>query len=101
MGAGLQPVVFALAGATLLSSFSPIVVLAQELLYRQAAMASGFTLGFGIGVGGLGVGLVGLVIQYAGLGFAINMLICLPFAAAVVALTLKGRKAAQPVPQTL
>ena len=101
VGAGMQPVVFALAGATLLSSFSPIVVLAQELLYRQAAMASGFTLGFGIGVGGLGVGLVGLVIQYAGLGFAINMLICLPFAAAVVALTLKGRKAAQPVPQTL
>lgn len=92
VGAGLRPVVFALAGATLLSSFSPIVVLAQELLFRQAAMASGFSLGFGIGIGGLGVGLVGLLIQYAGLAVAINLLICLPFAAAVVALTLKGRK---------
>lgn len=92
VGAGLQPVVFALAGATLLSSFSPIVVLAQELLFRQAAMASGFSLGFGIGIGGLGVGLVGLVIQYAGLALAINMLICLPFVAACIALTLKGRK---------
>lgn len=93
VGAGWQPVVFALAGATLLSSFSPIVVLAQELLSRQAAMASGFSLGFGIGIGGLGVGLVGLVIQQAGLAVAINLLICLPFVAAVVALTLRGRKA--------
>ena len=82
---------FALAGATLLSSFSPIVVRAQELLVRQAAMASGLSLGFGIGIGGLGVGLVGIVIQYVGLEFAINMLICLPFAAAVLALTLQSR----------
>ena len=91
VGATWQPLVFALAGATLLSSFSPIVVRAQELLVRQAAMASGFSLGFGIGIGGLGVGLVGIVIQYAGLEFAINMLICLPFAAAVLALTLQSR----------
>ena len=58
---------------------------------RQAAMASGLSLGFGIGIGGLGVGLVGIVIQYVGLEFAINMLICLPFAAAVLALTLQSR----------
>lgn len=95
VGLWLQPAVFALAGAILLSSFSPIVVLAQELLVRQAAMASGFSLGFGIGIGGLGVGLVGLVIQYAGLAFAINMLICLPLVAAVLALTLQGRKSAE------
>ena len=100
VGAWLQPVVFALAGATLLSSFSPIVVQAQELLSRQAAMASGFSLGFGIGIGGLGVGLVGLVIQHAGLAFAINLLIFLPFIAAVVALTLKGRQASHPAEQT-
>ena len=91
VGATWQPLVFALAGATLLSSFSPIVVRAQELLVRQAAMASGLSLGFGIGIGGLGVGLVGIVIQYVGLEFAINMLICLPFAAAVLALTLQSR----------
>ena len=100
VGAGLQPVVFALAGATLLSSFSPIVVQAQELLSRQAAMASGFSLGFGIGIGGLGVGLVGLVIQHAGLAFAINLLMFLPFIAAVVALTLKGRQTSHPAEQT-
>ena len=87
--------VFALAGATLLSSFSPIVVMAQEMLSRQAAMASGFSLGFGIGIGGLGVGLVGLVIQYAGLAIAINLLICLPIIAAGIALTLEKRRPAQ------
>ncbi len=95
VGAGLQSVVFALAGATLLSSFSPIVVMAQEMLSRQAAMASGFSLGFGIGIGGLGVGLVGLVIQYAGLAIAINLLICLPIIAAGIALTLEKRRPAQ------
>ena len=100
-GPVLRPLVFGLAGATLLSSFSPIVVLAQELLSKQAAMASGFSLGFGIGVGGLGVGLVGMVIEQLGLFFAIHLLICLPFAAALVALTLKGGRTQELASQPL
>lgn len=100
-GPVLRPLVFGLAGATLLSSFSPIVVLAQELLNKQAAMASGFSLGFGIGVGGLGVGLVGMVIEHLGLSFAVHLLICLPFAAALVALTLKGGRTRELASQPL
>ncbi len=81
----------ALAGATLLASFSVTVVLAQEIINKNASMASGLTLGFGIGMGGLGVGIVGVIIDHMGLAFAINLLICFPLLAGILALGLKGR----------
>lgn len=84
----------ALAGAALLASFSVTVVLAQEAMGKNAAVASGLMLGFGIGVGGLGVGLLGILAEHAGLPYTINLMILLPCLAGLFALILKTEKAA-------
>ncbi|MEN6411250.1 MAG: MFS transporter [Veillonellales bacterium] len=89
-GGFLSYVFLALAGAALLASFSVTVVAAQEILSKSAAMASGLMLGFGVGIGGLGVGIVGVLAEYTGLAYAINVLIWLPIAAGVFGLTMKG-----------
>lgn len=80
-----------LAGAALLASFSVTVVLAQEIISKNAALASGLTLGFGIGIGGLGIGLVGIIIERMGLAYAINLLVWFPLLAGLLALSLKGK----------
>jgi len=82
----------ALAGACLLSSFSVTVVVAQEVISKNAAMAAGLMLGFGIGIGGLGVGLVGLLAEHIGIVYTIRMLIWLPLFAGLLGLSLKGKK---------
>jgi len=81
-----------LAGAALLASFSVTIVLAQEIISKNAAIASGLTLGFGIGIGGLGVGIIGAVIEHMGLGYGINVLVWIPLVAALFAFTLKEGK---------
>ncbi|UWG97570.1 MAG: MFS transporter [Candidatus Dehalobacter alkaniphilus] len=85
-------VLLALAGAALLASFSVTVVVAQNIISKNAAMASGLMLGFGIGIGGLGVGLVGILVEYSSIAFAINLLIWLPLLAGLFGLTLKTKK---------
>lgn len=82
-------VLLALAGASLMASFSVTVVAAQEILTGSAAMAAGLMLGFGIGVGGLGVGLLGLVAEKWGVEQAIEILIFLPAVAGIIGLSLK------------
>ena len=82
----------ALAGATLLSSFSITVVIAQEIMSKNAAMASGMMLGFGIGIGGLGVGLMGIVAELTSVDFVINLLVTLPVFAGLMALFIKEKR---------
>ncbi|HOV87023.1 MAG TPA: MFS transporter [Syntrophobacteraceae bacterium] len=82
----------ALGGAALLASFSVTVVVAQEIISRNAAMAAGLMLGFGIGIGGLGVGLMGLLVERIGIDKAIGLLISLPLAAGLLGLSLGKRK---------
>ncbi|MBF0475562.1 MAG: MFS transporter [Deltaproteobacteria bacterium] len=88
----LSYVLLALAGACLMASFSVTIVIAQEIITKNAAMAAGLMLGFGIGIGGLGVGLVGLVAEHLGLDYAIHLLIWLPILAGLGGLSLKGGK---------
>jgi FSR family fosmidomycin resistance protein-like MFS transporter len=87
----LSYVLLALSGAALLASFSVTVVVAQEIISMNAAMASGLMLGFGIGIGGLGVGLVGIIAEYMGIAYAINLLVWLPLPAGVFGLFIKNR----------
>lgn len=86
----------ALAGACLLASFSVTIVVAQEVISKNAAMAAGLMLGFGTGIGGLGVGLVGLLAEHMGIAYAVHLLIWLPLLAGLLGLGLKGKKAPLP-----
>lgn len=88
----LSYTLLAFAGAALLASFSVTIVAAQEVISKNAAMAAGLTLGFGIGIGGLGVGLVGLIAEHMGLGYVISLLIWLPLLAGLFGLSLKSTK---------
>src|SRR5574344_1400553 len=78
-GGILSTLFLALAGMALLASFSVTVVSAQEILTKSQAMASGLMLGFGIGIGGLGVSLIGLLAEHTGLNYAVYLLVILPF----------------------
>jgi len=79
----------ALAGASLLASFSVTVVAAQEILKGSTAVAAGLIMGFGIGMGGLGVGLLGIPAEIWGLESVISILIWFPALAGIIALTMK------------
>jgi MFS transporter, FSR family, fosmidomycin resistance protein len=78
------------AGAALAASFSVTVVAAQEVIPKNAAMATGLMLGFGMGVGGLGVALMGLMVEYTGIERAIYLLIWLPLLAGIIGLSLRS-----------
>ncbi|MFZ5644902.1 MAG: MFS transporter [Bacillota bacterium] len=83
----------ALAGAFLMASFSVTIVVAQEVINKNAAMASGLMLGFGIGIGGLGVGLVGMLVEHMGIVYVIHLLIWLPLVAGLLGLSIGEKKA--------
>lgn len=80
----------ALSGICLLASFSVTIVVAQEVFSKNAAMASGFTLGLGIGIGGLGTGLVGMLIEYTDIVFAMHLFTWLPLLAGIFGLSLQA-----------
>lgn len=83
--------VFALAaavGATIVSTFSVTIVMAQELFPRRMATASGTIAGFAIGTGGIGVTLLGAVADRYGVPAAAHLINVLPAIGALLALGL-------------
>ena len=72
------------------------VTMTQELLPGKTGLASGLTLGFTLGVGGLGAAVVGLVADMTGnLSFGMSLMIIPIIIAPVIALFVKYRKAAE------
>lgn len=70
------------------------VTMTQELLPGKTGLASGLTLGFTLGVGGLGAAVVGLVADMTGnLSFGMSLMIVPIIIAPVIALFVKYRKA--------
>jgi FSR family fosmidomycin resistance protein-like MFS transporter len=53
-------------------------------------------LGFGIGIGGLGVGVMGLMAEHLGLPFVIHMLVWFPLLAGLFGLSLERKVMSQP-----
>ncbi len=82
-----------LGGAFLLASFSVTVTAAHSVLKQNAGLASGIMLGFGTGIGGLGVGLLGVFAEKAGLAPTVCLLGCLPLAAGLVGLFMRATPA--------
>ncbi|WP_407309540.1 MFS transporter [Desulfosporosinus sp. SB140] len=101
-GAGI-PILAFIVGASLISTFSTTVVFGQRLLPNNIGLASGMMLGFGVGMGSIGVTLLGAIADHVGMPFTMNIICFLPVLGVVLALTLpdvRTRKSA-PKPETV
>jgi len=78
-------VLAAAVGATIVSTFSVTIVMAQELFPRRMATASGAIAGFAIGTGGIGVTLLGAVADRYGVPAAVHLINLLPAFGALLA----------------
>ncbi|MBP1764913.1 MAG: transporter [Firmicutes bacterium] len=85
----------ALGGAALLASFSVTVVAAQEAIPDNKALASGLTMGFAGGIGGLAVISIGRIGDIWGLSSAVYVIFLLPLLAGMIGLFMKKRPAAR------
>ena len=101
-GGGLAALVLlALTGLALISTFSTTIVLGQQLLPRSKGLASGFTIGFGVGMGGVGVTLLGFLADRLGVPAVFSVLNLLAVAGLLLAVALGRRFArlAGPAPE--
>ena len=81
-------VIVALAGMVLISTFSPTVTMGQQYLPHNIGLASGLLIGFGIGIGGLGVPLLGIIADHYGVELVLKVVAFLPLAGLALALLL-------------
>lgn len=81
-------VLISVFGFVAISSFPITVVMAQEYLPSRIGVASGFSLGAAIGIGGLAAPVFGLIGDEFSLETAMQTLAILPAAGALLALTL-------------
>lgn len=89
---GTISIVFlALAGASLLSSFSVTVVTAQEAIPENKALAAGLSMGLAGGLGGLAVIFIGRIGDIWGLTRAVIVLFALPVLAGLIGLLMRGQ----------
>jgi len=73
-------IVLFFVGFVLISSFSVTVVMGQTILRERLGMASGLMLGFVIGIGGVGAGLLGLVADTWGILTVLRLIGIMPAA---------------------
>lgn len=88
----LAVIVLLLFGFTVLSSFSISVVYMQQLLPKNLALASGLSIGFGVGAGGIGSVFMGRISDVLGVSTVFTILSLLPLLGAVVASFLPNEK---------
>ena len=82
-------VVLFMVGAVLVSSFSVTIAMGQKILRDRLGMASGLMLGFVIGVGGVGAGLLGLIADTWGILTVIGLIVPMPGIALLPALLMR------------
>ena len=86
-------ILISLFGFVAISSFAITVVMGQEYLPSRIGLASGFTLGAAIGIGGLAAPVFGLISDEFSLDTAMQTLAILPAAGALLGLTLPAAAA--------
>ncbi|MDD4566001.1 MAG: MFS transporter [Eubacteriales bacterium] len=79
-------------GTSLISTFPVTVVFAQKLMPDNIGLASGLILGFALGMGSVGVSLLGIVADIAGLHLAMNIICFIPIIGIALSLTLPELK---------
>lgn len=81
----------AVTGFVLIASFAPLLVMAQEIMPGYEALAAGLTIGFSIGLGGIGVTALGFLADHFGIPSVFTVISVLPAAAVALAALLPGR----------
>jgi MFS transporter, FSR family, fosmidomycin resistance protein len=71
-------------GLVLISSFSVTVVMGQKILANQLGMASGLMLGFVLGIGGIGAGLLGMVADAWGIMAVMKIIALMPVLGSII-----------------
>ncbi len=71
-------IVLGLLGFVVVSTFSVTIVMAQHLMPRHLGVASGLTVGFAVGAGGICVTLLGVLADRFGVPFALQSIAVLP-----------------------
>jgi len=84
-------VLVGVVGFTLVASFSPMVVMAQEIMPGYEALAAGLTIGFSIGLGGVGATVLGHIADLFGVPSVFTVIALLPAAALALALRFPGK----------
>ncbi|NPV91635.1 MAG: MFS transporter [Firmicutes bacterium] len=79
-------------GFAVISTFAVTVVFGQELLPNNVGLASGLTLGLGIGLGGVGTTVLGWVADLYGLPAMFHAMAVFPIAGLLLTLFLPGRR---------
>jgi FSR family fosmidomycin resistance protein-like MFS transporter len=79
-------IILFLVGFLLISSFSVTIVMGQMILRNRLGMASGLTMGFVIGMGGIGAGLLGIVADSWGVMTVLKLIAYMPAVGFVPAL---------------
>jgi len=87
----LSVIFLALAGASLLSSFSVTVVAAQEAIPENKALAAGISMGLAGRLGGMAVIFIGRLGDVWGLPQAVLVLFSLPLVAGLIGLSMRGQ----------
>ena len=87
-------IVVALAGFFIIGSNATTIVLAQTMLPNNVGMAAGLTIGFSVGLGGLGVTILGVLADNYGLPFVIQLLTWLSIGATLMTVKI-------PIPESL
>jgi FSR family fosmidomycin resistance protein-like MFS transporter len=75
----------AILGAVLLSSWSVIMVLGQQIMPDRSGMVSGLLVGFALGTGGIGAAVMGVVADYFGVTTVLHITTGLPILSALIA----------------
>jgi FSR family fosmidomycin resistance protein-like MFS transporter len=81
----------ALVGAATIGTFGVTVVMGQEHLPGRIGVATGFTMGLSIGLGGVGAPIFGALADNYGLHTTMLAISALPFIGLLLALSLPGR----------
>ena len=84
----------ALSGFFIIGSNATTIVLAQTMLPNNVGMAAGLTIGFSVGLGGLGVTILGVIADNYGLPFVIQLLTWLSVGATLMTVKI-------PIPESL
>lgn len=84
-------VLLTFVGFALISSFAMTLIMSQKMMPGYEGMASGLTIGFTIGLGGLGVTILGYIADQYGLPVIFTILSALPVVGILLSLPLPGK----------